>query len=69
MTNVDAQAIIMYLLELEFPRLYYTSLQFALFKTYGIPTISKLLVATKEFSTSKKASKRYADTTILISEL
>lgn len=69
MTNVDAQAIIMYLLELEFPRLYYTSIQFALFKTYGIPTISKLLVATREFSTPEKASKRYADTSILISEL
>ena len=69
MTNVDAQAIIVYLLELEFPRLYYTSIQFALFKTYGIPTISKLLVATREFSTPEKTSKRYADTSILISEL
>lgn len=68
-TNVDAQAIIMYLLELEFPRLYYTLIQFALFKTYGISIISKLLVATREFSTLEKASKRYADTSILISEL
>lgn len=39
-----------------------TSVQFALFKTYGIPTISSLLVATKEFSTAQNASKRYADT-------
>ncbi len=47
MTNVDAQAINAYLWELEFPKLYYTSTQFTLFKTYGIPTISELLVATK----------------------
>lgn len=32
MTNVDAQQITMYLAELEFPKLYYTSVQFALFK-------------------------------------
>ena len=68
MTNADAQAINLYLLQLEFPKLYYTSIQFALFKTYGIPTISELLVATKQFSTPDNASKRYADTSILISE-
>ncbi|TGO60857.1 hypothetical protein BCON_0032g00520 [Botryotinia convoluta] len=62
MTNTDAQAII------EFPRFYVTSLQFALFKTYGIPTISKLLVDTKQFSSKETASKRYADTTVLIAE-
>lgn len=45
-----------------------TSVQFALFKTYGIPTISQLLVATKEFSTPENASKRYADTGVLIQE-
>ena len=37
-------------------------------QTYGIPTISQLLVATKEFSTPANASKRYADTAILIAE-
>ncbi|RDW63500.1 hypothetical protein BP6252_11045 [Coleophoma cylindrospora] len=68
MTNVDAQAILQYLAELEFPRLYEMSLQFALFKTYGIPTISSLLAATKEFSTPENASKRYADTGVLIAE-
>jgi hypothetical protein len=45
-----------------------TSIQFALSKTYGIPTISRLLVANKEFSTPKNASKRYADTGVLIQE-
>ncbi|KAL3420706.1 hypothetical protein PVAG01_07151 [Phlyctema vagabunda] len=68
MTNADAQKIMSYLAELEFPKVYLTSLQFALFKTYGIPTISGLLTATKEFSTPENASKRYADTTILIGE-
>ena len=37
-------------------------------KTYGIPTISQLLAATKEFSTPANTSKRYADTVILIAE-
>ncbi|KAK9327259.1 hypothetical protein V1520DRAFT_299690 [Lipomyces starkeyi] len=68
MTNVDAQAIMSYLGELEFPKIFLASIQFALFKTYGIPTISELLVATKEFSTPENASKRYADTGILIGE-
>jgi hypothetical protein len=68
MTNADAQAITVYLLELEFPKMYYTSIQFALFKTYGIPTISKLLATTSQFNTAQNASKRYADTSILISE-
>ncbi|RFU30027.1 hypothetical protein B7463_g6329, partial [Scytalidium lignicola] len=68
MTNVDAQAILRYVSELEFPKLVTTSLQFALFKTYGIPTISHLLVATREFSTPENATKRYADTGVLIGE-
>ncbi|CZT05072.1 uncharacterized protein RAG0_11314 [Rhynchosporium agropyri] len=68
MTNVEAQAIISQLAELEFPKTFYTSIQFALFKTYGIPTISSLLYSTKEFSTPENASKRYADTGVLIQE-
>ncbi|KIM94580.1 hypothetical protein OIDMADRAFT_45571 [Oidiodendron maius Zn] len=58
MTNVDAQEIMTYLQQLEFPRIFLSSLQFALFKTYGIPTISGLLAATKQFSTPENASKR-----------
>ncbi|KAG4428732.1 hypothetical protein IFR05_015782 [Cadophora sp. M221] len=68
MTNIEAQAIMCQLAELEFPKIYYTSVQFALFKTYGIPTISGLLYSTKEFSTPENASKRYADTGVLIQE-
>ncbi|TVY81896.1 Mycophenolic acid synthesis protein B [Lachnellula suecica] len=68
MTVIEAQSIVQYLGQLEFPKLYYTSVQFALFKTYGIPTISGLLMATREFSTTENASKRYSDTEILIQE-
>src|ERR1700689_2705725 len=32
MTNVQAQEILAYLAEFEFPQMYYTSIQFALFK-------------------------------------
>lgn len=32
MTNVDAQAIMQYMAELEFPKIYEMSVQFALFK-------------------------------------
>lgn len=39
MTNVDAQAIMQYVAELEFPKLYEMSVQFALFKVlpWAIP--------------------------------
>ncbi|KAI9814379.1 MAG: hypothetical protein M1827_003235 [Pycnora praestabilis] len=68
MTNDDAYAIQADLAELEFPFMYKTALQFSLFRTYGIPTISKLLVATKELSESTTAAKRYTDTAVLIAE-
>ncbi|BCS21735.1 uncharacterized protein APUU_22167A [Aspergillus puulaauensis] len=68
MTNVEAQSIIGELYQYEFPLVFLKSLQFALFKTYAIPTISSLLVATRMFSTPASASKRYEDTTVLIGE-
>jgi hypothetical protein len=40
----------------------------SLFSTYGIPTISKLLVQTRQLSTQTLAPKRYADTEVLITE-
>ncbi|ESK92462.1 hypothetical protein Moror_4499 [Moniliophthora roreri MCA 2997] len=42
------------------------SVAFALFKTYSIPTISKILASTKELKSADSISKRYADTGILI---
>ena len=68
MTNEDAFRIQQGLSELEFPFTFEKSLQFALFRTYGIPTVSKLLVQTGQLSEASTASKRYADTVLLIAE-
>ena len=68
MTNEDAFYIQQSIGELEFPFTYEKALQFALFRTYGIPSISKLLVQTSEFSEAATATKRYADTVLLIAE-
>ncbi|KAG9389294.1 hypothetical protein A1F94_002187 [Pyrenophora tritici-repentis] len=40
-----------------------------LFKTYGIPSISSLLVATGQLSSPNSASKRAADTGVVITEV
>ena len=66
--NEDAFFIQQSLSELEFPFTFEKALQFALFRTYGIPSISKLLVQTGELSEAATATKRYADTTVLIAE-
>ncbi|KAI9495130.1 hypothetical protein BDB00DRAFT_272599 [Zychaea mexicana] len=50
----------------EFPFLARTSLEFALFKTYSVPTISKILYATGEFSRSIDSTRKRADDTELI---
>ncbi|KAL0581167.1 hypothetical protein V5O48_000857 [Marasmius crinis-equi] len=67
MTAEDAQQIINLLIQYEMPLILEYALAFALFKTYAIPSISKILASTKELSTSEGISKRYADTSILIS--
>ncbi|KAF9476143.1 hypothetical protein BDN70DRAFT_935289 [Pholiota conissans] len=51
----------------DMPTLLYYALSFSLFKTYAIPSISKLLVATKELSTKGNVSRRLSDTELLIS--
>jgi len=53
--------------EIEFPWIWNQSQEFALFRTYAIPSISRLLARTRKFST--KAGKRYDDTTLLLSEI
>ena len=68
MTDTDAQQIQQIAAEIEFPFTFEKALQFALFRSYGIPTISKLLVATSQFSEPSTACKRYVDTELLISE-
>lgn len=68
MTLEAAQSILLELAELEFPFTFEKSLQFALFRTYGIPTISKLLVETRQLAVPANSPKRYVDTVVLVSE-
>ncbi|KAI9725360.1 MAG: hypothetical protein M1828_003210 [Chrysothrix sp. TS-e1954] len=68
MTLEDAQRIMKDLVELEFPKFMGFSIVFALFKTYGLPGVSSLLVSTGELSSSANASKRTADTGVLLFE-
>ncbi|CRG91812.1 hypothetical protein PISL3812_08866 [Talaromyces islandicus] len=68
MTDYDAWEIQKSILQLEFPFISLKALQFALFRTYGIPTISSLLARTTQFSDTATSFKRYADTAVLIGE-
>lgn len=68
MTADEAQKIIYTMGFWEFPFLHYTSLQFGLFKTYGIESIAKLLLGTRNLTDPIKSRKRYEDTGVLISE-
>ncbi|THU80456.1 hypothetical protein K435DRAFT_785447 [Dendrothele bispora CBS 962.96] len=69
LTPEEAQRVIAVSSQYDMPMLLTYSLSFALFKTYGIPTISKILASTQELSSREWVSKRYADTEILICEL
>lgn len=69
MTVKEAHDIIDVLSGLEFPALFEKGLQLALFRTYGIPTISELLVKTTQLSATKNVPKRYADTGILLEDM
>ncbi|RCH97259.1 hypothetical protein CU097_011421 [Rhizopus azygosporus] len=51
----------------EFPYLFEKALELALFKTYIVPSISKLLVATKQFS--QDPGRRAEDTALLLAEV
>ncbi|KAF9923936.1 hypothetical protein FBU30_006006 [Linnemannia zychae] len=53
--------------EWDFPYLNVVSLEFALFKTYAVPSISKILAATKEFS--KHCLRRTDDTVLILLEM
>lgn len=68
MTDDDAFEIQLIMAQLEFPFTFTKALQFALFRTYGISSISRVLVATSQLSDIATASKRYADTAVLIRE-
>ncbi|KAL5536480.1 hypothetical protein ACEPAF_302 [Sanghuangporus sanghuang] len=66
LTPKEAQKIVHHVLHLEMPGLLRIALAFASFKTYAIPTISEVLVQSKQFTTRENASKRFADTEILV---
>ena len=68
MTFATAQHIVKELAELEFPFTFEKALQFALFRTYGIPSISHTLVQTRLLARPESAAKRYVDTAVLITE-
>ncbi|GIK02857.1 hypothetical protein Aspvir_006919 [Aspergillus viridinutans] len=68
MTDDEAWEIQRVLLQQEFPFFFVKALQFALFRTYGIPTISGLLTATSQFSNPETSLKRYTDTSALVQE-
>ncbi|EJD05108.1 uncharacterized protein FOMMEDRAFT_18758 [Fomitiporia mediterranea MF3/22] len=62
----EAQEIVLRVTQLEMPGLMRIALSFALFKTYAIPTISAILLQSKQLSTAENVSKRYTDTAVLI---
>lgn len=64
MTTQEAYDIQHTVSDSEFPSIFEKSLQIALFRTYGIPTIAKLLNATYQLSKTENVAKRYADTTV-----
>ncbi|KAH6615010.1 hypothetical protein C7974DRAFT_320671 [Boeremia exigua] len=68
MTAEDAWQILNYVQGCEFPWITGKALSFALFKTYGIPTISKLLCETQQLGKVEYAGRRYTDTSVLIAE-
>ncbi|OAP64973.1 hypothetical protein AYL99_00945 [Fonsecaea erecta] len=69
MTFEDAASIHHELAEMEFPFSFLNSMEFALFRTYGIPSISSLLVSTKQLTSTDIIPKRLADTGVLMFEI
>ncbi|KAJ5728822.1 uncharacterized protein N7483_003330 [Penicillium malachiteum] len=69
MTDEEAFMIQRQLGTFEFPFMFLKSLQFALFRTYGIPSISHLLTKTTQFSNPNTSLKRYTDTAALVNEM
>jgi len=68
MTTEDAWKIHNFLIEYEFPTTFSAATMFALFKAYGIPSISALLCTTGQFSSKETVDKRYTDTGCLLKE-
>ena len=65
--KTDYEEIVFLLTSYVFPWDYQKSLEFALFRTYAVPSISKLLSKTEEFK--NRTRKRYDDTELILSEI
>ncbi|OQE05266.1 hypothetical protein PENVUL_c026G06935 [Penicillium vulpinum] len=68
MTVKEAHEVVRNLRELEFPFSMHLSMKLSLLKTGSIPTMAKLFVATRQLK-DKNASKRAADTEIILNEV
>ncbi|EIM82611.1 uncharacterized protein STEHIDRAFT_63775 [Stereum hirsutum FP-91666 SS1] len=66
LTMREAQEILQLSLLWDMPDLVIYAYSFALFKTYGIPTISELLTNTNELSCESSVSKRYSDASVFL---
>ena len=66
MSITQARDILEVISAKEFPFTFKKALEFALFRTYGIPTISTLLAHTTEFSNPATSGKRLSDTSLLV---
>ncbi|CBQ72139.1 conserved hypothetical protein [Sporisorium reilianum SRZ2] len=62
----DAQRIVRLSASVDCPFVFTKSLEFALFRTYGISTISSLLLHTGQLGKAENAGRRYVDTSGLI---
>lgn len=69
MTLNEAFDITMNLATLEFPSSFTYAIRLGMFKSYAIPSISKLLVRTGHFETAETASLRAANTGALLTEI
>ncbi|KAL7620129.1 hypothetical protein AAE478_009121 [Parahypoxylon ruwenzoriense] len=68
MTTDEAQHIIRFLSSWEMPLFHFLALQFGLFKTYGVESISRLLLATGNLTDPVRSLKRFEDTAAMIGE-
>ncbi|KAJ6482051.1 hypothetical protein C8R47DRAFT_582237 [Mycena vitilis] len=66
LTPEEAQEVVQLSFTYDMPTLAEYSLSFALFKTYAIPTISQLLLHTRQLASQAFVARRYSDTEILI---
>lgn len=65
----DAYKITMNLATVEFPTVFIYGIRFGMFKSYAIPSITKLLAQTGHFNDLEKTSRRAADTGALLAEI